>query len=276
MPDVRSVCAKIEPAWLRDPRFLVLSAEARWLYVCLWVWAVENRASVLPVRYTPDTMAIMSGLTISAVQQHLRTMATYGLIGSTSPTGNGQLVIVGVRDKHKNILRWKEEEPDSYHNPWVDANYQWHPAIAITAKTPKKKPEQKEYIDPLEKYKTLRDEFSRLRMLIQEAHATRSIKLSSPGTAQYHAERLCLARLVYIDKYDEQTIIDVITWVLTDDTSKHADFWRSNLYSLRNLRKVGSSGAIKFELMRRDWKKAHPHKLTPAQRDALLRAEGLA
>jgi len=203
-------------------------------------------------------------------------MAMHGLIGSTSTTGNGQLVIVGVRGKHKNILRWKEEEPDSYHNPWVDDTYQWHPAIATTTKkTPKKKPEQKEYIDPLEKYQVLRDAFSRLRLLIQEAHATRSIKLSSPGTAQYHAERLCMARLVYIDKYDQQTIVDVITWVLTDDTSKHADFWRGQLYSLRSLRKVGSSGAIKFELMHRDWKKAQPHKLTASQRDALLRSEGL-
>jgi hypothetical protein len=203
------------------------------------------------------------------------------LIGVTEKKGGGQLVIPGVREKHISIQNWKRPMPNTYYNPWKDTSYEWNPSaldleVRINGESDEQKQEiDPQEIDPLENHPILKKEFNRLRLLLKKAHPTRTIKLSEPGTKKYYRERLELDRLVRLDGENEQTIVAVLEWVLTDENAKQAEFWRSNCFTLGNVRNVCKSGLTKFAHMKRDWATARSDTMSPEERDAKLKEWGL-
>jgi hypothetical protein len=75
-----------------------------------------------------------------------------------------------------------------------------------------------------------------------------------PGSTADSKARDALAKLVRIDSYTEQQVVDTLRWLLTD-SHEDAEFWRQQVHTLTNLRKK-KDGATKFTRIHEAHKRA--------------------
>jgi hypothetical protein len=97
--------------------------------------------------------------------------------------------------------------------------------------------------DPLRDLPKLARVYPKVIAAIIEAHP--KAKVPAAGSDAEAKDRLTLRRLVEIDGYTEEDIIETLRWVLRDD-SERAEFWRSNVRCIRNLRRTNGDGLHKF------------------------------
>lgn len=85
-----------------------------------------------------------------------------------------------------------------------------------------------------------------IRAILLEVHP--HAKLADIGTAKEIEDRKEIERIVRLDGYDEQAVIDTLGYVLQDEPHSDRFMWRDQFRSFAGLRKV-SNGATKFSRM---------------------------
>lgn len=107
--------------------------------------------------------------------------------------------------------------------------------------------------DPLRDLPYLARMYCGLWDAISDVH--HRIKAPKDRSKQWFAARSTMERLVRLDHYSEQDVVDVLLWVLTAD-HPDAEFWRAQVHGLANLRSIGKSGVSKFYQMHQRWENA--------------------
>ena len=104
------------------------------------------------------------------------------------------------------------------------------------------------------------------------------VKPPKDGTPQWRKWRETLARLVTADGFSEQTILDVLRWVMFTEEPKQDGFlWRQQLQSLAALRNKTRNDVTKFAGMYSAWKasrSSHQVKIPDWAREAQAIMEG--
>lgn len=99
---------------------------------------------------------------------------------------------------------------------------------------------------PLIKLPDLTGSYASIREKLLEVHP--HAKLPEPGSAKEFADRQELERIVRIDGYSEEAVIDTLAYVLMDEPHNDRFMWRDQFRSFSGLRKV-NDGATKFSRM---------------------------
>jgi hypothetical protein len=112
---------------------------------------------------------------------------------------------------------------------------------------------------PLRSLPKITSLYEGIRAILLEVHP--HAKLSDIGTTKELDDRKELERIVRLDGYDEQAVIDTLGYVLQDEPHSDKFMWRDQFRSFAGLRKV-SDGATKFSRMHDAMRK---FKDTPAK-----------
>lgn len=115
-----------------------------------------------------------------------------------------------------------------------------------------------DYLDGLP---ILKKKYSELEGLIKIKHP--QIRMPREGGKYWRDSRLTLRRLVKIDKYQEQEIVDLLTWLFTEYEPRSNFDLAAQIASLARLRKTWSSGKTAMRHIKEEYeiqKKSAPHR----------------
>lgn len=107
MPKTISLYANIECEFMRSFRFLQLPVGARFLYLSLWCYALEQRRERIR-RPSDHYISALSGLRYHSIKTYLLLLKNAELIDFDEC----EMVIIGLRQKHKKLQDWKDEIRD--------------------------------------------------------------------------------------------------------------------------------------------------------------------
>lgn len=99
---------------------------------------------------------------------------------------------------------------------------------------------------PLSRLHDLTGSYAAIREKLIDVHP--HAKLPEPGSAKEFADRQELERIVRLDGYSEESVIDTLAYVLMDEPHNDRFMWRDQFRSFSGLRKV-NDGATKFSRM---------------------------
>lgn len=137
--------------------------------------------------------------------------------------------------------------------------------------TRKSEADQREYTssNPLEAYRLLNQKYGGIWKAVAGAHPRATIP--KPRSARDWKARDVLAKLVRLDGFTEDRVLDVLRWLLMDDADQ-AEFWRGQVATLSQLRSKVKSGLSKFAAIDEAYERAKKKPAQPkrAQEDRLL------
>ena len=254
--------AQFETDWPEHRRCMALKDnDTRWLHVCLWTQAMKYRSPIVKPENTDFAwFKAHAKATPEQVQERLKDMREQELVGITP---DGDLFVVGLVEKHKRVIEWEDAEPTESIDPWaVDPG--WNYGTRLGSAPPKERTAKAK--GPLAKHPVLAAFYPRLNEMLKKAHD----KVTIPGanTADERKAMEALASLVEKHGFAEQTVVDVLTWVLTKEKPRGSDdfSWRKEFWAIIRL-PVIKNGATKFARMAEDYDRLVKGKAEPEPED---------
>ena len=169
----------------------------------------------------------------------------YRAVGDTYVDGDGAIVLTRVPGegwvRSDGVTAWTEDgRPLDVRAP-VDQKPSPSPP-------PPEKPSEK---NPLTEHPLLGAFYPRLNKMLKDAHA--KARIPAEGSADEEKAMRELAALVDKDGHSQELIVEVLTWVLTEETPRANGFlWRSRFWTVPSLRGK-TAGATKFARMAKDY-----------------------